>query len=145
MTNIEEVLKYVYTTLTEKCKSCTFVYNYPEQITEFPISTSVVSIGIKEATVPLNQSCFLGEDSSGNSYYGSVVSCAIELKICVPKLSAGMRCYKVFDNIAAACMYLNGVDLISLTCGTISYDRIMGALVLEGEIRLNADLRTVKK
>ena len=122
LNTVVDVLNYVTNGLKTKCTGYLFVNSFPEKLTEFPIST------------------YLGTNTSNVKYYGAVADCSVALKICVPKSSSGIKCYQAFDSIANACLSLNGVDVVDLSCGNIVYDRIMGALVLSAEIRLKAEL-----
>ncbi len=140
LNTVVDVLNYVTNGLKTKCTGYLFVNSFPEKLTEFPISKPTVSVGISKADIPFSECTYLGTNTSKVKYYGAVADCSVALKICVPKSSSGIKCYQAFDSIANACLSLNGVDVVDLSCGNIVYDRIMGALVLSAEIRLKAEL-----
>lgn len=137
MNDLCDALNYVFNTLSEKCESYDFVYSFPERHSKFPIASPCVSVGISEAEIPVKSADYIALSAGKLKRYGTDAVCKIAIKICVPKTAEGLECYKAFDDIAAACMYLNEVDVTALKCGKISYNRLMGALVLDAELQIN--------
>ena len=140
---IVDISDYLLRQLNSKCKSIKFLPAFPSEISEFPIKQPTASLGIISGIVPLTECIFDGLDDKGNKYYGTTATCEFSLKICVPKTMAGIECYKAFDKIADVCLQLEDVVITNIYCGSIKYNRTMGALVLTAGINLSAELGTV--
>ena len=125
------------------CEDINFVRIYPSDLTQFPIKRPTVSVGLKKANLPFSEGTFSGPDVNLNKYYGITLTASYELKICVPKTMSGEDCYKAFDEIADALLGCNDLYIINVYCADISYDRVMGALVLTAGVDLSADLYNI--
>ena len=143
MASFEEVTAELISLLESGCEGISFVRSFPGDITEFPVKRPTVSVGISRAELPMGECFYLGADVDANDHYGAMASVDFRLQICVPKTGAGKEAYVAFDSIADACLGDTELHIISLGCGDINYNRIMGALVLDAEIKVRAALRSV--
>lgn len=144
MNCLVDVFNYISETIAEECPDMDIVKTFPADLTEFPIARPTVSIGIDSAKYPFRGGLFLRTNALFDKYYGINTECVFKFNICLPKTMSGIDLYSAFDEVANACLSLEEVVIINISAGSIHYDRIMGAIVLEATITLNAELTSVK-
>ncbi len=141
--SITAVTKYLINYFKSNCKGIKTIELFPVALTEFPIEQPTVSVGLQSAEIKYGEGIFEGVDTDGNSYYGVTAACTYALKICVSKSLSSLDCYSAFDKIADACLNITKLNIIKVHLGEITYDRTMGALVLQAGVTLTAQLETV--
>ena len=143
LNNVVDICNSLLQYLQSDCKDMNFVSAYPTEINDFPIKKPTVSVTIKTIDLPYSEGMYLGKDLE-NYYYGVTAECDIALNICVPKSMSGIDCYDAFNKVADSCLSVKNMIIKNLYCEKITYDRILGALVLSAGVKLSAQLTTKK-
>ena len=143
LNNIVDVCNSLLQSLKNDCQGINFVSAYPTEINDFPIKKPTVSVTIKTINLPYSEGMFLGKNLE-NYYYGVTAECDVALNICVPKSMSGIDCYEAFNKVADSCLNVKHMIIKSLYCEKITYDRILGALVLTAGVKLSAQLTSKK-
>lgn len=143
LNNVVDICDSLLNSLKKDCKDIEFVSAYPSGINDFPIKKPTVAVTIKEVNLPYSEGMYIGTDEEYN-YYGITAECDVALNICVPKSMCGTDCYVAFNKVADSCLRIKDLIIKSLYCDKITYDRILGALVLGAGVKLSAQLASKK-
>ena len=143
LNNIVDICDTLQNALKKDCKSLEFVNAYPSEIKDFPIKKPTVSVTIKSVELPYLEGMYLGVDTNNKTHYGITAECDIALNICVPKSMKGTDCYTAFNSVADSLLKMKDLLIKKVYCDVISYDRILGALVLKAGVKLSARLSSI--
>ena len=146
---MDEVLEKIVQTLAadQRLEGIRIVSAYPQAAKGTPLARPAVALSLKKCGLhPAAFGGYLGRSKTRGERFGRQADVTLRLFVCVPQTAQGMDCYSCFCRLCSVLMEEKKAwQLMQIGCDTLSYQRDLGAFVLECEAQIQLLLEDAER
>lgn len=141
MGRMDEVLEKIVRLLAadQRLEGVRVVSAYPQAAKGTPLTGPAAALSLKKCSLhPAAFGGYLGRTQNSGERFGRQADVTLRLFVCVPQTAQGMDCYSCFCKLCSVLMEEKTAwQLMQVGCGDLSFQRDVGAFVLECEAQIH--------